>query len=38
MGDGVGDQLAGQQDGIVGRGAPAEDLADEQARPRHLVT
>jgi len=38
MGDGVGDQLAGQQDGIVSRGAPAEDLADEQPRPPYLVT
>ena len=38
MGNGVGDQLAGQQDGIIGRGAPAEDLTDEQPRPRHLVT
>ena len=36
--DGVGDQLAGQQDRIIGRGAPAEDLADELAAPAHLVT
>src|ERR1019366_8485589 len=37
MRDRVGDQLAGQQDGIVGGGTPTEDLPHERPPPPHLV-
>jgi len=38
MPDGIGDQFTRQQDRLIKDRASAEDLADEQPRPRHLVT